>query len=85
MAAPLLETPLGRTKGVVMTSTERARNFKERRKAEGITQFNVWLPQSQHSELWALIDALKANPDMRVCSISLQDAKTGRMKGVKLR
>lgn len=85
MAGPLLETPLGQTKGVVMTSTERGRNLKQRRAAAGISQFNVWLPLSQHAELWALIDALRSNPEMRVCSISLQDAKTGRMKGVKLR
>lgn len=68
-----------------MTSTERARNFKARRAAGGDAQFNVWLPRSQHAELTALLETLKANPDMRVCSISLQDTKTGRMKGVKLR
>jgi len=86
MAVPSLETPLGtKTKGVIMTNTERSRKYRERRAAEDVGQFNVWLPRSQHAELWALIDALRANPDMRVCAISLQDAKTGRMKGVKLR
>lgn len=68
-----------------MTSTERARSFKAKMAASGFTQFNVWLPKAQRAELAALIETMAANPNMRICSISLQDAATGRMKGVKLR
>jgi hypothetical protein len=85
MAAPLLETPLDRTRGVVMTSTERAKKFKANAQAAGLAQFNVWLPVSQHAELKALVEMLKKDCNLNVVSVSLQDQKTGRMKGVKLR
>ena len=68
-----------------MTSTERARAYKARMDDQDMAQFMTWLPRAQCAELRAVCEALKANPDMRVCSIALQDGKTGRMKGVKLR
>jgi hypothetical protein len=68
-----------------MTSTERARNHKAKLEAAGLAQFNVWLPVSQHAELKALVEMMRKDHNLNVVSVSLQDAKTGRMKGVKLR
>jgi hypothetical protein len=85
MLVPLLITPRDHKRGVVMTSTERATKLRERREALGLRQFNAWVSEPQHAELRALVEYLTANPDARVVSIALQNAKTGRMQGVKLR
>lgn len=84
MAAPLLDTPRTRMRGVVMTSTERSTKRRIKREAEGFRQFHAWVSEAQHPELRALVEYMTAHPDARVTAIALQDAKTGRMASVKI-
>jgi hypothetical protein len=59
--------------------------LRAKRAADGVSQLVVWLPRSQHPEWRALAKMMRDNPTLNVVSVALQDGKTGRMRGVKLR
>lgn len=68
-----------------MTSAQRQAKFRERRATNGLVPLTVFLPVEAVAEFKLLAEQLRMSPDCRPVSISLQDGKTGRMKGVKLR
>ena len=64
-----------------LTSTERARQFKERQIAKGLVQCNVWVHAEQASEIKHAADLMLANPELRVAR--LMNVRTGRLTGLK--
>jgi hypothetical protein len=70
-----------RRPGEGLTSTERARNLKARRKAEGLVQCNVWVRAEQAAEIKHAADLMLANPELRVAR--LMNVRTGRLCGLK--
>jgi hypothetical protein len=68
-----------------MTSAQRQQKFRERRANNGLVPVTVFVPAGAAAEIKQLAAQLCHEPSSRPVSISLQDSKTGRMKGVKLR
>lgn len=64
-----------------LTSTERARNLKARRKEQGLVQCNVWVHAEQACEIKHAADLMLANPELRVAR--LMNIRTGRLTGLK--
>lgn len=86
MARPLVITPLvEQAKGVDMTNNERQTRLREKRLSMGYKPVTVWLPVGSIPEFLLLAEQCRNAPESRPVSVSLQDAKTGRMQGVRLR
>jgi hypothetical protein len=62
------------------TSAERQRKFKQGMKDKGLVQCNVWITRQACAELQVAAELIAGNPDLRLVSFTLQDAKTGRMR-----
>jgi hypothetical protein len=65
-------------------TAERQKRLRERRAAEAVKPLTVWARNTQRAELKALADLLAADDRLTVVSVTIQDAKTGRMRGVRL-
>lgn len=64
-----------------MTNSQRQAALRERRKAEGLVQVNVWLPAEAAAELAIAAELIRQNPNLRVAR--LVDVTTGKLAGLK--
>lgn len=68
-----------------MTSNERQTKLRTARAAAGVVPLTVWVRKEQRAEFKRLVEMMMADGNLTVVSVALQNAKNGRMQGVKLR